>query len=99
MALWTINRIDQAEDEPAYLRRAKHQLNACDDFTVVVDFKGVEKLHSGDINVLIALNGKLRGMGRELVLVNVPQALMEILEFTRLDRLFQIDASRKRQMA
>lgn len=90
MAIWTLNRVDPAEDEPLFIRRAKSQLRS-ENVEVRIDFGEVETLCSGDLNDLIALNGNLRASGRQLVLVNVPKALLEILEFTRLDRLFRID--------
>ena len=92
MARSTIHRIDPPAG-PGYLRAAKSKLVDSQDDLVHVDFAGVAKICSSDLNDLIALNGKLRALGRELVLVNVPDSLMEILQLTRLDRLFRIDAA------
>jgi anti-anti-sigma factor len=94
MTFKTIQRFDFADPnlEHPYLRQAKSQIDETPRSSVAVDLAGVQGISSADLNVLIALHGKLRSGGRELVLVNVAQPLRDILELTRLDRLFRIES-------
>lgn len=43
MAIWTLNRVDPAEDEPLFIRRAKSQLRS-ENVEVRIDFGEVETL-------------------------------------------------------
>jgi anti-anti-sigma factor len=57
---------------------------------LVLDFRNVESLNSGEIATLIGLHRKLTASGGRLTLGNVPPHLYEVFERTRLDRWLDV---------
>ncbi len=55
-----------------------------------VDLSEVDYVSSGVLGKLVALDRRLRGLGRRLTLWNPRSRVREVLHCTRLDRLFHI---------
>jgi anti-sigma B factor antagonist len=58
--------------------------------TVVVDLDGVSFLDSVGLGVLVGGLRRVRGAGGDLVLVCTVPRLLDVLNLTRLDRVFEI---------
>lgn len=79
--------------EPEMASLVEHLLDALQrqrTGTVFLDFSTVESLSAGALGRLVSLHTKLRDQGRRLVLLNLTAQLVEILEITRLHKLFNI---------
>jgi anti-anti-sigma factor len=57
---------------------------------LVLDFKGVSYLASAALRVLVTAQKKARASGGSLALLNVGEVVMEVLEVTGLDEVFDI---------
>jgi hypothetical protein len=57
---------------------------------VVLDCGEIATVNSEDLNQLIRFQTQLRHEGATLVLVNVPEHLVDVFKMTRLNRLFEL---------
>jgi anti-sigma B factor antagonist len=57
---------------------------------ILLDLSGVNHVDSGGLATLVSLNSSARAAGAELKLVGVGTRLHDVLQTTRLDRLFQV---------
>jgi anti-anti-sigma factor len=57
---------------------------------LVLDLSGVDVLTASGLGELVVLHKRLRGMGGELVLVNVNDKVLEVLQTARLTELFHV---------
>src|SRR4030081_2974483 len=57
---------------------------------ILLNFGNVEYLSSAALGKLITLNKKLQGVGGKLVLCNIDPQIYEVLEITKLNKLFNI---------
>jgi anti-sigma B factor antagonist len=57
---------------------------------LVLDFKNVDYMASAGLRVLVAAQKRLSAAGGILTLLNVEKAVMEVLEVTGLDEVFDI---------
>jgi anti-sigma B factor antagonist len=57
---------------------------------LVLDFKGVDYMASAGLRVLVAAQKRLRASGGSMTLLNVGKEVMEVLEVTGLDEVFDI---------
>src|SRR5271165_6620189 len=57
---------------------------------LVLDLSGVDVLTASGLGELVGLHKRLRGMGGELVLVNVNDKVLEVLQMARMTDLFHV---------
>jgi anti-sigma B factor antagonist len=57
---------------------------------LILDFKGVDYMASAGLRVLVKSQKKMRSSGGSLTLLNVRKEVMEVLEVTGLDEVFDI---------
>jgi anti-sigma B factor antagonist len=57
---------------------------------ILLDLSGVNHVDSGGLATLVSLNSSARAAGAELKLTGVGSRLHDVLQTTRLNRLFQI---------
>lgn len=57
---------------------------------ILLDLSGVNHVDSGGLATLVSLNSSARAAGAELKLTGVGHRLHDVLQTTRLDRLFQV---------
>jgi anti-sigma B factor antagonist len=60
---------------------------------LLLDFKGVEYIDSSGIATFVEGLKCMKGYGGSLRFFNIPQGIMEIFRFSKLDRVFEIFAS------
>ncbi|KAA1258418.1 STAS domain protein [Rubripirellula obstinata] len=54
-----------------------------------VDFGRIDRISSVGLNGLIQMNSKSRNHGVRLVLTDVPKAVFEVFQLTRMERMFE----------
>ena len=58
-----------------------------------LDFTRVDRINSAGLNELIGINSHARSRGIRLELLDVQQAVRDVFELTRLERLFQFSTT------
>ena len=64
----------------------------------VLNFEQVDLLHAGELGSLVAAHNYLQEVGGQMTLVNVSPLVLEILQITNLDRLFEIHIAESREL-
>lgn len=58
-----------------------------------IDFGKIDRISSVGLNGLIQMNSKSRNHGVRLILLDVPQAVLEVFQLTRMERMFEFASS------
>jgi anti-sigma B factor antagonist len=66
---------------------------------LLLDLTGVNHVDSGGLATLVSLNSSARAVGAEMKLVGVGARLHDVLQTTRLNRLFQVYDDEQQAMA
>ena len=64
-----------------------------EDPCVQLDFTNVDRITSAGLNELIGINSHARNHGIRLELVDVQQAVRDVFELTRLERMFKFTST------
>jgi anti-sigma B factor antagonist len=66
---------------------------------ILLDLSGINHVDSGGLATLVSLNSSARAAGAELKLTGVGTRLHDVLQTTRLNRLFQVYDDQQQAMA
>lgn len=66
---------------------------------LILDFQGVEAVSSAMLGKLILLHRRLESASGQLRLCGISQNLLDVIQTTNLDRLFQIDRDYRESLA
>jgi anti-anti-sigma factor len=58
-----------------------------------VDFGGIDRISSVGLNGLIQMNSKSRSHGVRLVLMDVPESVLDVFRLTRMERMFEFGST------
>ncbi|HEV7550380.1 MAG TPA: STAS domain-containing protein [Candidatus Angelobacter sp.] len=85
-------------EESGNLRDAVTQLMGSS-HQILLDLSGVNHVDSGGLATLVSLNSAARAAGAEMKLTGVGTRLHDVLQTTRLDRLFQVYGDEQQALA
>jgi len=60
---------------------------------VIVDLSGIETMNSTGLSILISILTKTRNVGGEVVIVNIPKKVNELMIITKLNTVFTVAES------
>ncbi len=70
-----------------------HELIGAGKRKIVIDMQGLEWMNSSGLGIFIGAVNTLKNNGGELVMIHVPQRIMQLLRMTRLLQVFSIKDS------
>jgi len=88
---WIGNEMTSRIQSLDWIDKTRCDAAHCDDTMVVLDFSHVQRINTQQLGELIRLHRSIKRSGRQLVLENVSESILQVLAMTRLDRLLRIN--------